>query len=214
MNFALLSALISFLALDTTIAFQTLISSPIFACPLLGWLLGDVYLGFEMGFLFQLLWLGKIPAGATIVPEGNMASMLGTSLIILNSDNNFPNTTLTLVFIESILISYLGALLTVIYRKFNGKILTVTLEQVAKARFRILPYLGGVSVFIYFLMFFFLSLTVLHFSQHLLPGAIALTAALFEPSLVVAKPAILGIGIGIVISLFQESTNSGMEKAG
>ena len=64
MELILISVFISILALDITIAFQVLISSPIFAGPLLGWLLGDVWLGFEMGFLFQLLWLSKIPAGA------------------------------------------------------------------------------------------------------------------------------------------------------
>jgi len=97
-----------------------LISSPLFACPLIGWLLGDVGLGFEMGFLFQLLWLGRIPAGAASVPEGNIASGVATALVVLNQHLGFPNTAITLIFLESIFVSYLAAYSTILYRKING----------------------------------------------------------------------------------------------
>ena len=136
MNIALLSAIISFLSLDTTIAFQMLISSPLFSCPILGLILGDARLGFEMGFLLQLLWIGRIPAGASIVPEGNIASMIVTTLVILNRHNAFPNSTLMLVFLEGILISYLGAVITIFYRKLNGKIFDVAIKQIESARFK------------------------------------------------------------------------------
>ena len=61
-NFAL-SLFIAFLGLDTTIAFQVMISQPIFSCPILGWLLGDPLTGMEIGAMMQLLWLNNIPAG-------------------------------------------------------------------------------------------------------------------------------------------------------
>src|SRR4030042_3529158 len=110
-NLFLISAIISILSLDITIAFQVLISSPIFSCTILGWLLGDIRLGIELGFIFQLLWLGKIPAGAYIVPEGNIASMIAVVLVLLNRENGWENTTLVVVFLEAILVRYLGSLL-------------------------------------------------------------------------------------------------------
>jgi mannose/fructose/N-acetylgalactosamine-specific phosphotransferase system component IIC len=126
----LLSALISILSLDITIAFQVLISSPIFSCTILGWLLGDIRLGMELGFIFQLLWLGKIPTGAHIVPEGNIASMIAAVLILMNRGNGWENTTLVIVFLEAILVSYFGSLITIYYRKFNGKILDLMVRDV------------------------------------------------------------------------------------
>jgi len=47
MDLIFLSAIIGFLALDTTVAFQMLLSSPLFACPILGWILGDIQSTFK-----------------------------------------------------------------------------------------------------------------------------------------------------------------------
>ena len=155
MSLGYLAIIIAVLSLDTTIAFQTLISSPLFACPILGWILGDIQLGFELGFLLQLIWLSRIPAGAVIFPEGNLASMIVTSLILLNKSNGFPNTNLAIIFIEGILISFIGAKITQFYRNLNGKILDFVNKQVERAHFRVILLLEIFSIFLYFLIMFF-----------------------------------------------------------
>jgi mannose/fructose/N-acetylgalactosamine-specific phosphotransferase system component IIC len=202
MNIFFLSALISFLSLDVTIAFQVLISSPIFTGPLIGWLLGDVWLGFELGFLWQLIWLGRIPAGAYIVPEGNIASMIATTLILLYRDIDFPNTLLTVVFFEVILVSYLGAIITYIYRKINGKILDFMLKFLNKINFKFVIILEGGSIFIYFVIIFFMTLAVILINQNFLPDIVQFIGKLFEKQLVVIKPLIMGIGLGLVFPIF------------
>jgi len=212
MNIALLSAVISFLSLDITIAFQVLISSPIFACPLLGWLLGDVRLGFELGFIFQLLWLGRIPAGAAIVPEGNIASMIATALVLFNSESGYPNTTLGIAFMEGIVVSYLGALLTIFYRKLNGRLLDFILFEVEHLHFRLIPVLEAVSMGIYLIMVFFLTYVVIEGSQQFLPSWIRSVGRLFEQQLIVVKPAILGIGLAFVFPLIREAFSKNMVK--
>jgi PTS system mannose-specific IIC component len=205
MDIVLLSAIISFLALDITIAFQVLISSPIFACPILGWLLGDVELGFEMGFLLQLLWLGRIPAGAYIVPEGNIASMIATVLVLLNKDIGYPNTTLAIVFVESILISYLGAVITIYYRKFNNRVLEIVVKEIENVHFKMTLLLEAGSVFIYFLMVFIISLGTILLSQRILPLVIPFLGELWEEEFVVIKPLILGIGLAFVLPIFKDA---------
>ncbi|GAB4375626.1 MAG: hypothetical protein Kow0042_21220 [Calditrichia bacterium] len=205
MNPALLSAIISFLSLDTTVAFQILISSPIFACPFLGLLLGDVRLGFELGFLFQLLWLGRIPAGATIIPEGNMATMIATALILLNKDSGYLNTTLTLVFIMGIGLSYLGAVITIFYRKMNGKILDLIIKEADKAHFRIIRLLEVGSMALYALLIFLLTYSVLLTANELLPPWIQKIGRLFEEQLIIIKPTILGIGLASIFPLIRQS---------
>ena len=61
----LIALFIGFLSLDTTIAFQMLISQPIFSCGILGWIFGNPALGIEIGIMMQLLWINIIPSGAT-----------------------------------------------------------------------------------------------------------------------------------------------------
>ncbi len=207
MELILISAFISILALDITIAFQVLISSPIFAGPLLGWLLGDVWLGFEMGFLFQLLWLSKIPAGAYIVPEGNIASMIAVALVMFLQEFGFPNTTLVIVFIEAILISYIGALMTLFYRKFNGKILNLMIKEVESVHFKVMLILEIGSMFIYFLGVFLLTYLTLLLSVQILPGLIQSVGSLFENQFVIVKPVILGIGLASVYPILREAVH-------
>lgn len=207
MNLTLLSAIIGAFALDSTIAFQMMISSPLFTGPLIGWLLGDFWLGFEMGFLFQLLWLGRIPAGAARVPEGNVASMIATALVLLNRHNGFPNTTLTLVFFEGILLSLLGAIITIWYRKINGHILKLALRMVHQARLHVLVFLEAGSMIVFFLMMFVLTFVIINVSQQFLPGLANYFGGLYESKLIVVKPAILGIGLAFVLPLLKQSFN-------
>ena len=205
MELILISIFISVLALDITIAFQVLISSPIFAGPLLGWLLGDVWLGFEMGFLFQLLWLSKIPAGAYIVPEGNIASMIAIALVLLLRKFGFPNTTLVIVFVEAILISYIGAQLTLFYRKFNGKILNLMIKEVESVHFKVMLFLEIGSMFVYFLGVFLLTYFTLLLSLQFSPGILQLLGYHFENQFVIVKPVILGIGLALVYPIIREA---------
>ncbi len=201
----LISALISFLSLDITIAFQVLISSPIFSCTLLGWLLGDIQTGMELGFVFQLLWLGKIPAGAYIVPEGNIASMMATALVLLNKDIGWPHTTLAVIFIEVLLLSYLGSILTLYYRKFNGKILDLMLREVEKIRLNLMLLLELASMVVYFLAVMIFSFVALQASQLFLPRIVPLLGQLFEWQLVIVKPVIIGIGLASIYPILREA---------
>jgi mannose/fructose/N-acetylgalactosamine-specific phosphotransferase system component IIC len=205
MELILISLFISVLALDITIAFQVLLSSPIFAGPLLGWLLGDVWLGFEMGFLFQLLWLSKIPAGAFIVPEGNIASMIAVVLVLFLKEAGFPNTALVLVFIEAIVISYIGALLTLFYRKLNGKILNLMLKEVESVHFKVMLILEIGSMFIYFFGVFLLTYVTLLLSTQFLPELIHLVGSHFENQFIIVKPVIMGIGLASVYPILRDA---------
>ena len=114
----------SLIVLDTTVAFQFLISQPLIACTLLGWFLGDPYLGMQIGIFLQLLWLSNMPVGASIVPEGNFAAIVITALVIRYSQL-FPNfyTVLIIGILFGVFISYVGGQLVIIIRKSNSYLL-------------------------------------------------------------------------------------------
>ncbi len=68
--------------LDRTAAGQFMISRPIVAAPLTGWLLGDSLLGLQVGILLELLWLGRLPVGAAIPPDDTQVAVGSTVLAV------------------------------------------------------------------------------------------------------------------------------------
>lgn len=68
--------------LDRVAALQIMISRPIVAAPLAGWLLGDIEIGLQVGLMIELLWLARLPVGAVIPPDDTQVSIAGTVLAI------------------------------------------------------------------------------------------------------------------------------------
>lgn len=68
--------------LDRTAALQMMISRPLVAGPLVGLLLGDVVTGLTIGMLLELLWLCRMPVGATIPHDDTQVAVGATTLAI------------------------------------------------------------------------------------------------------------------------------------
>ncbi len=197
----------SLLALDTTVVFQFLVSQPLITASILGWMLGDLHLGIQVGFYLQLLWLRNIPVGGAVVPEGNVAAIVTTCLVLrYHADMTYFNSVMVLAVIYGVAVSYLGGEIVVLYRKLNVHILNWVLNGLKKHRivpFNLAPL---ASILVYFSLIFILiyvSLTLgdLIFEQiSLLPEA---WNNFFRYGLV----AILGLGVGLVISLYKQKDN-------
>jgi len=77
----LLAGMISMLTgLDRVAFVQVMISRPLVAGPLTGWVLGDPLTGLEVGMLLELLWLGRLPVGAAIPPDDTQVAVGATVL--------------------------------------------------------------------------------------------------------------------------------------
>ena len=83
------------LALDATSVGQFMVSRPLVAGTLAGWLLGDVALGLELGVILELFHLAGVPAGGTRVPETGPASVVAVSVAL--SAGGFAGLALGLV---------------------------------------------------------------------------------------------------------------------
>ena len=68
--------------MDTTAAFQIMVSQPLVACTLLGWMVGDPVTGALVGVVTQLLWMEKLPVGAAVFPDGNTGSLVAAALVL------------------------------------------------------------------------------------------------------------------------------------
>ena len=72
----LLCIFAALLELDTTYAFQTLLSRPVIAGPIFGWLTGDVAAGIQVGIFAELLFSDISPLGGIIPPSGVVATVI------------------------------------------------------------------------------------------------------------------------------------------
>jgi len=70
------------LGLDRVAFLQCMVSRPLVAAPLTGWLLGVPLTGLEVGMLLELLWLGRLPVGTVIPPDDTQVAIGATALAL------------------------------------------------------------------------------------------------------------------------------------
>lgn len=204
----------SLIVLDTTVAFQFLISQPLIACTLIGWFLGDAYLGLQIGIFLQLLWLSNMPVGASIVPEGNFAAIVITALVVKYSQMN-PNfyTILIVAILFGILISYIGGQLTKINRKSNLYLLRKVSNDIEKGNLHPLGYINFVALVLHFCGMFVAILVALNIGD-LIYLNIDILPSNWDKYFKYTSYAVLGIGAGLIIPVFSERYSKNILIAG
>jgi mannose/fructose/N-acetylgalactosamine-specific phosphotransferase system component IIC len=200
--------LIGFLGLDTTIAFQVLISQPIFACSIFGWLLGNAPLGIEIGIMMQLIWLNILPVGASVFLEGNIASMITCVIVIKFDSLGLPNLVFTVALAIGFLVSYVGARLTVLDRKLNVFILNWTLQAVDQANFKKITLLDFISILAYFIMMSALAYISILLAELIFPFLQEIFPPENDDKLAFVKPAAWGIGIALTTLMITQIIKS------
>lgn len=197
----LISSLIGLLGLDTTIAFQVMISQPIFSAGILGVVYGNLPAALEIGMMMQLLWLGIVPAGATVFPEGNIGSMITCAIVLDYYHLEIPNLVFATAFAGGIITSYIGAYVTVADRKINGRILGLTLAAARKARFNQITLLNLLSIIIYFILMSLLAYFALFVGDQVIEALQTYLPASLDKRFSLLKPAVWGLGIALIVPI-------------
>ncbi len=194
----------SLLILDTTVAFQFLISQPLIACPLLGWFLGDIQLGLHVGMYIQLLWLSSMPVGAAIIPEGNIAAIIITALVIRYNHNfdNF-NTILICGVLFGVLVSYLGGELVVIFRKTNLLFLNKLLPYARKGKLNVLTLINFTALVFHYTLMFALIVLAMYLGD-IIFNYVSQIPVEWDKYFKYSVLALIGIGAGLILSTFKE----------
>ncbi len=78
----LLSLVGGLLSLDRVWA-QIMISRPIVAAPVAGFILGDIYTGLQAGALLELFWIDRLPIGTVLPPNDFLVAFLAAAASIL-----------------------------------------------------------------------------------------------------------------------------------
>lgn len=207
MSYLFISVVIAVLALDTTIAFQLLLSQPIFTCTFLGLILGDVMVGAEIGAMMQLLWLNTVPAGGIRAPDGNIASMVTCAVVLIFTGELTPNVLWLTAFLAGLVASFLGNWLTTLRRRVNQWLYQQSLkavEEVEVSRINLLqwgpPLFHVVTVAI--------SVTAMFLVVGFGIDMFADQAGNFEQQLFWIKPMIWAMGLGLLADLLWKNLRS------
>ena len=194
----------SLLALDTTIVFQFLLSQPLVTASVLGWLMGDLQLGIQTRFYLQLLWLRNIPVGGAIVPEGNVAAIVATTLVLrYNMGMAYFNAVMVLAVLYGIAISYIGGEIVVMYRKLNVHFFNWSRKGLINMNSRPLDLAPFGSILLHLILMYTLIFIGLVFGD-IIFSQISLIPPEWDKYFRYGLMAILGLGIGLVISLYKQ----------
>ncbi|MBL7074027.1 PTS sugar transporter subunit IIC [candidate division KSB1 bacterium] len=191
-------------ALDTTAAWQIMISQPIICCPLIGFLLGDPQTGLIVGLLMEFLWLAFVPTGASFFPDGNLGSLVTAALASVGISGAGPLSPMGffVVMAYGIALSYLGGKVIVWKRKWNGKRLHRWEGMGIKGNLKRFSLSFSLRLLETFIIGFLFAGIMFWWGWWLLPKLIRLIPSSFNPIFLPLKAALLGLGGAVMLKLF------------
>ena len=122
--------------LDRTAALQMMLSRPLVAAPLAGWLLGAPQSGLLVGSVVELLWLGRLPVGAAIPPDDTQVAIGATTLSVIMGANlgmHGPGFVLLCVMV-ALPIGKIGQAFDRLVRHWNDRLVPVAEGAVARGQ--------------------------------------------------------------------------------
>lgn len=200
-----ISALIALFGLDQKHAFQLALSQPLILCSVIGLVLGDFQSAVYFGLFVQLIWLGNLPVGASTAPEGNLASAVGCLLFIQFGESyaQFGQVLLLIVFLYTVLVSFLGGELDVIMRNFNIRLFDFAINDIRDDKKANIGKIVISALAIQYFVNLLFILSTVFFGKLFLGFVLNYFPAGPDPIWQYIDLAIIGTGIGMVMSVYK-----------
>ena len=116
-----ISAVSGLLGLDATAALQVMLSRPLVVGGVIGWMMGDAAMGLTLGSLVEMLWIGGVPVGSLVPPDGTQAATFAAVAVIhLRAASPYPGATEaagTLAVVAAVAVGGLGARAEIVQRR-------------------------------------------------------------------------------------------------
>ncbi len=149
------------ISLDRTAAGQFMVSQPIVAAPITGWMLGDATTGLVIGAVLELIWVLDVPVGTFVPADASIGAVAATAIAILGSGGTaLPDVIGFSILLTTVMVP-LTMMIDVIVREQNSGLAKYALAASGKdvSRKLALAHLSGLIVF--FMKSFILYLIVL-----------------------------------------------------
>jgi PTS system mannose-specific IIC component len=147
----LVAAVIGAIAyLDRTAAFQVMLHRPLVVATAMGAVFGNVAAGAQVGAVMELLYLARLPVGASIPPDDTGAAMFaGAAAAVAASSVGLSAGSFTAVLLLSVPCAELGKAADRLVRRINGRIAALTIDSVERGDSQAVEHglLAGVALF-------------------------------------------------------------------
>lgn len=197
----------AFLSLDTAAVFQGLISQPVIACTLIGWMSNDLWFGLQIGLIMQLIWISSLPIGAVIFPDGNLGSMIAVIVAtrIDIENQGFEHLIIFLAVFYGFFMSFIGAHLMKWIRQFNVHLFEYARRQIARDRLSSVGFSVIISLSINYIALFVFILSTAVLGRWLFEEIINQVSAHWNEYARYTEIAVLGAGFGLTLTLFNQN---------
>lgn len=118
---------------DRTAAFQVMLHRPLLVASLMGAVFGDLAAGAQVGAVLELLYIARLPVGASIPPDDTGAAIFGgAAAAVASSSIGLDGGSLTSILLLSVPCAELGKFADRYVRRANGRIARLTLDSVER----------------------------------------------------------------------------------
>jgi PTS system mannose-specific IIC component len=130
-QFLLVAAIGAIAYVDRTAAFQLMLHRPLVVATATGAVFGDAAAGAQVGAVLELLYLARLPVGASIPPDDTGAAIFGGSAAaVASSSIGLDAGSFSALLLLSVPCAETGKAVDRLIRRINGKIAALTIESV------------------------------------------------------------------------------------
>ena len=136
--------------LDRTAACQLMLHRPLVVATLMGAVFGNMAAGAQVGIVLELIYLGRLPVGASIPPDDTGAAVFGGSAAaIASSSIGLDAGSFTALLLLSVFVAEAGKAADRFVRKVNVRIARLTAESVDRGDVQAVEHglLAGLTMF-------------------------------------------------------------------
>jgi PTS system mannose-specific IIC component len=137
--------------LDRTAACQLMLHRPLVVATFMGAVFGNLAAGAQLGVVLELIYLARLPVGASIPPDDTGAAVFGGSAAaVASSSIGLDGASFTGILLLSVLAAESGKLVDRFVRKVNVRIARLTAESVDRGDVQAVEHglLAGLTLFV------------------------------------------------------------------
>ena len=132
-SFLLAAALGGICYLDRTAAFQMMLHRPLVVASIMGAIFGNFAAGAQVGAVLELLYIARLPVGASVPPDDTGAAVFGgAAAAAASSSIGLDMGSFASILLLSVPCAEFGKYADRLVRRINGRIAHLTVEQVER----------------------------------------------------------------------------------
>lgn len=174
-----------------------MISRPIFAGPLVGFILGDLPTGLLVGGTVELMYMGVLPIGGSVPPNAQIAGIISTVLAITSGGNPEVGIALALP------IGVLAQLLIMLAWNVNIILIHTADKHVLSGNYRAVERIHLCGLLVFFAIFFTASFLAIYLGSDFVSNLVASMPAVLTDGLRVASGILPAVGMAMLLKMMD-----------